>query len=877
VIPHVHNGHDKTFFFFSQEWTKEASQITTLETHPTALQLGGNFSQTLTQAGALIPIFDPSSVTELASGTYQRAPFAGNIIPVSRFSPVAAAIIPNYPLPNTTGVAFTNANNFFNSGSETFDAYQTSFKVDHNFSSRQRLSGRFSRAYAATQAPYFWPEVAGARDWMESTGGWGWHYTSDNAFLDYSNTITSSMVVDLRWGVERYVQHSTPSCDLCSYTPSALGFAGSLDTTFAPQFNPSGYTSLVPAATSQILQGNEVNHLVGNVTKVAGKHTIKMGAEARLYRLNYGQPGVNSASFSFSRQGTGQNPLIVSNSQGDGFASFLLGWGTGSQTTGLRSAWAFESYGFYLQDDIHLTRNVTVNVGLRYELPVPEVERYNRVSWFNPGVASPLNVPGMPNLTGGLQFGSSSNRSPFDTPTKDWAPRLGLAYEFLPGMVMRASYGIFYGESAAQNRSPLGIGFTTSTTWNQSLDGGITQYNALTNPFPTGVNQAPGSALGPLTNIGLSLGSSPIRYWDATPYFQQWSFSLQKQLPLNSVMELAYSGSRGIHLVFSADANIDHINQSYYSLGTGLNTLVPNPFYGIITNASSALSQPTVQQIALLRPFPEFSSVSGAPGPPIGNSSYQSMQAKFTKRYSNGLNFSVRYTFSKMIDDTSVNGTVTYLGGASTVQTYSNLRLEKAVSLLDIPQLLGIDFTYQLPFGSGKHFGNSWNRAANLLAGGWQVNGNLTFHGGSPLAPTLASGNLPDANQLPNLLMDPTLPGTPESNLKKYLNPAAFSIPAPYTFGNAPRALPQTFGPALREGDVSVFKNFYFGKERKRSVQVRAQAFNLTNTPYFSPPNTSVGSSSFGVISSLQSSAQGTPGFFGAGPRVVQFGMKLIF
>jgi len=872
-IPHVYDGHDKTFFFFNQEVTRETSQLTTLETHPTSLQLSGNFSQTLTQSGALIPIYDPMSAAPNSSGAYLRTPFPGNIIPPSRFSPVAAATIKFYPAPNTQGVNFTNANNFFNSGGETFNAKQTSFKVDHNFSEKQRLSGRFSRNTAATQAPHFW----GAGDIAESTGGWGWHYVTDNGFLDYTYTINPSTVLDMRWGVTRYQQHSTPSCGDCPYDPTALGFAGSINAQLPPQFNPSGYTSLFPAGSQQILQANDVEQPVVNLSKVVGRQTIKVGAEARIYRLNYGQPGVNTASFSFTRQGTGQNPLIVSNTQGDGFASFLLGWGTGSQTTGLRSAWEDRSYGFFFQDDIHVTTHLTLNVGIRYELPLPEEERYNRVSWFDPSVPSPLNVPGMPNLMGGLEFGSPSNRSPFNTPKNDWGPRIGLAWQLTPKTVMRAGYGIYDGLTPAQDRSSLGTGFTTSTTWNQSLDGGITQYNALNNPFPTGTNAAPGSSLGLLTNVGLSLGSSPLRYWDTVPYFQQWSFSLQRQLPMNSVLETTYSGNRGVHLVFSADANIDHINQAYYSLGTGLNALVPNPFYGIITNPSSALSQPTVQQIALLRPYPQFASVSGAPGPPIGNSTYDALQVKFTKRYSNGLSLNFRYTFSKMIDDTSVNGAVTYLGGSSTVQTYDNLSLEKAVSLLDITHLVGSDFLYRLPLGRGQQFGQNWNRGVDALLGGWQINGNITFHTGVPLVPTLASGNLPDANQLPNLLFNPGLSGSPESKLGEYLNPAAFSIPAPYTFGNAPRTISTVRAPGLAEADMSLFKDLRLHPESKRYLQIRFEVFNITNTPFFAPPNMAVGSSSFGIISSSNGSAQGTPGFFGAGPRQAQVGLKLNF
>jgi hypothetical protein len=259
--------------------------------------------------------------------------------------------------------------------------------------------------------------------------------------------------------------------------------------------------------------------------------------------------------------------------------------------------------------------------------------------------------------------------------------------------------------------------------------------------------------------------------------------------------------------------------------------------------------------------------VSAWPAPPIADSIYNGVQVKYTKRYSHGFNVSAHYTLSKMIDDNSLSSSgQSWLGGSTPIQTYNNVRLERAVSVRDITHRGVMDFLYELPVGRGRALGRNWNRPIDIALGGWQINGIFTLQSGDPLVPNLQSGVLPGATQRPNLLSEPGLPGSVESRIDHYLDPNAFSRPASYTFGNAPRTLPRARGPGLRNADMSIFKNVGLSTEHARYVSIRGEAFNITNTPIFSDPNVTVGSTAFGTITGTQNS-----------PRTLQIAMKLVF
>jgi hypothetical protein len=250
------------------------------------------------------------------------------------------------------------------------------------------------------------------------------------------------------------------------------------------------------------------------------------------------------------------------------------------------------------------------------------------------------------------------------------------------------------------------------------------------------------------------------------------------------------------------------------------------------------------------------------------------VQIQYEKRFAQGLSALAHYTFSKLIDDASFSaGNVGWLGGVTDVQNPFNLRLERAVSAMDITHRLVMGASYQLPFGRGKAFGSGWSRPVDALLGGWEVNGLITFSSGFPLnsgsqyrESPLQNGVLWEGTQRPNLAGDPSMPGSVESKLNNYVNAAMFSRPAPDTFGNMPRTISTYRSPALKNADAAVFKNIYMTEQKY--IQLRLEGFNITNTPTFATPHLSYGASNFGVIDRYAG---------GRGPREVQVAAKFYF
>jgi hypothetical protein len=273
-----------------------------------------------------------------------------------------------------------------------------------------------------------------------------------------------------------------------------------------------------------------------------------------------------------------------------------------------------------------------------------------------------------------------------------------------------------------------------------------------------------------------------------------------------------------------------------------------------------------VTQNTLLRPFPQYSGGVSGDTPNIGNSNYHGVQFKYEKRFSHGFSVVSNYTISKLIDDSSFSsGNVSFLGGTTAVQNYKNLRLERSVSSMDVPQRAVISFNYELPIGKGKAIGSSWGKPVNAVLGGWSVDGLMTFSKGYPIVPLLQGGVLWEGTQRPNLIGDPSTQGSVESRINNYFNTAAFSRPAADTFGTAPRTLNYRT-PGIKNADMSLLKNFHFNESKY--LQIRLEAFNVTNTVTFGTPNATFGSSTFGVISGYAG---------GRGPRELQLAAKFYY
>jgi hypothetical protein len=308
------------------------------------------------------------------------------------------------------------------------------------------------------------------------------------------------------------------------------------------------------------------------------------------------------------------------------------------------------------------------------------------------------------------------------------------------------------------------------------------------------------------------------------------------------------------------DFNLDQLSPQALSLGTQLQQSVPNPFFGVITTGPEAAA--TIPRSYLAAPFPQYTAMDASyiTG---GYTIYHSVQAKVEKRFSQGLNLLLAFTGQKLIDDYSI---ISNVGNNAGIQNIYNPAGERSISSNDISKRLVISGGYRLPFGRGQRFGANWNSAMDAVLGGWQFNGIATAQTGFPLAVTTQNtSNSGSTSMRPN--NDGTsaaMSGPVSLRLNDYLNAAVFSQPAPFTFGNTGRTLPDVRAPGLENIDFSVFKNFLI--RERLSAQFRAEAFNALNQVVFGSPNTVLSSGQFGVISSQSNS-----------PRTIQFGLKLLF
>ena len=322
-----------------------------------------------------------------------------------------------------------------------------------------------------------------------------------------------------------------------------------------------------------------------SLSRATGPHFLKAGYEGRMYRINVWEARA-AGSFSFSRLFTqGPNPVAATALGGHGFASFLLGAGnSGLLYQNWKNVAAQSFYhAFYLQDDWRVNGRLTINAGLRYDFDVPRTERYDRMSWFDPDVRSPLAdvVPGFSNLRGGLQFVGVDGhpRTQYEGDWNNVAPRLGLAYQLTTKTVLRGAVGRFYGPSTLAAQGTVGpYGFRVETPWVTTVDN-LTPLNYLRNPFPQGFRPVPGAANGLLTGIGGRI-EGPLSE-TTVPNMWHWNVTVQRELAANILVEAAYVGNRGRELSLGGEGGytLNQLDPSFLSLGSALNEQVANPFY----------------------------------------------------------------------------------------------------------------------------------------------------------------------------------------------------------------------------------------------------------------------------------------------------------
>ena len=841
---------DKLFFFFNAEGFRERRTASMTTTSPDDLQRSGDFSQTLNSAGAPIVIYDPYSTRQdptRPAGNYIRDPLANNKIPSALLSPIAQATLKYYPKPNLPGLANSHAQNLFLQGPTPINKNNVGIRIDYNLTPSRRLSGRFSRDMLDWGFTNYFGNIADSD---------GRHVVVPRrtAVIEYTDTLTPTLLLNARIGVNREQEHTVAPGH--NFDVTSLGFPQSYAKVIQQGMLGVGFPGIAVTDGASFGRPDSTGNptatgtAAASVTKLTGKQSIKAGFEQRLYRRSDWGTSNGSGTFSFGRSFTqGPNPLVASTTGGYGVATFLLGTATGG-TAGVTSdtAVSMNFSALFVQDDWKVAKKLTLNLGLRWEYEGPVKDRRNVFPNFDPSIPSALQVPGM-TLKGGYVWPETNGlpKGLTDQSFLNFGPRFGFAYQLKPKTVIRGGYGITYIPTFGPGGTAAGAGFAVSTSMVTSLDGGLTPYNTLANPFPQGLTWPTGSSLGAATNLGGAL-TGQLRDVHRG-YSQQWNLTVQHAPWANWLFEAAWVANHGVHLTYGATLEI--LPDQYLSMGTQLLTLVPNPFYGKITTGT--LSAATVTTRQLLLPYPQFTSVSGG-SCYRGNSIYHAFTLKVEKRFSRGFSMLLAYTASKLIDDMGSTGRPGAIGGTG-VQDWNYLRGERARSYQDIPQRMVITALWEIPYKPP-------NSILRAVAGGWQMNGITSIQSGRPIT---LSASITGGGNRPNWV-----PGasdkTADQNLYHWYNTAAFTQPPSYTYGNVSRTLPDINGPRFFDMDASLFKTFPLTERFK--LQFRAEAFNLTNTPSFEPPGGSLNSATYGVVTSTMTPAH---------TREIQFALRLSF
>ncbi|MDX2269530.1 MAG: TonB-dependent receptor [Bryobacter sp.] len=851
-IPKVYDGKNRTFFYLGFEGYRDTQAAAREQYTPTARERVGDFSQSLNNAGAPLTIFDP--MTTAANGARQA--FPGNIIPASRIDTVGRNIAATYELPNIAGWnGRFGSPNLAGGGPLPSVADQKFIKFDHNFAQWWRASLSYMRYNSDEPGENPYPSISSPDQWVLTR-------LVDATALNNTITPDSTTVIAIRYGFNRFPNISSQKS--AGFDVASLGFASAFvndipSRTF-PNVSMQNAYSLGTNSNSNFVHHSR--NFSAQVSKYVGKHTVKVGYDYRRLNADGISFGNSSGAFSFNNRFTNLNANSGANTSGADIASLLLG--APASATGFVPTKLFNFqnyYGMYIQDDFRVSRNLTLNLGLRWERETGIQERNNNlITGFDPNAFNPISVTSGTPVMGAFYFAGVDGR-PTQTSNfqqNKFSPRIGAAYQLNEKTTIRGGWGMYWAPLIPIFSPVSSEGITASTEPNASVNG-VPQI-VLSNPFPNGLDQPVGNTLGPLTGIGKSVTTFAP---DARAgRVIQYSFDIQRQLPAGFAMTLGYSGSRTNDLTWSSAAlNINQLRPEYLSLGSALQSRVPNPFFG--AGGSNSIGGATIERNILLRPHPQFSAVNYA-NQSYGTARYDALLFTLRKNMSNGLTLYTAYTWSKNLDN-SGGGTGNNLnGGNAGPQNAYDLDAEYGLAYVDSPHRWTNSLTYELPFGKGKAFLGGVNYFADLLVGGWSVNTVSTFQTGFPLQPfnnNNGNSGFGFARQRPNATG--VNPKPDNQNIDQWINPAAFTSASAFTLGNVSRTI-STRSPGQVNWDISVFKSFTIYERFK--AQFRAEALNAMNTPLFRAPNTAVGNGAFGRVTSQANF-----------PRMIQLGLRLFF
>jgi hypothetical protein len=817
---------NRTFWFTNYEGSREGNAIDFTGSVPTARMRTGDFGE------VPLVIYDPLSVADVG-GVPTRTPFAGNVIPQNRQDPVARNVIGFYPTANrTASTAQPWVNNFNFAGKWPRNYNMFVAKVDHQFNQNYNTFFRVNYGTALLIFPFQFDGIAtdGRNVVNRPHFGLSW----GNTFL-----LSPRRTLDIRVGYARAKEDNKPYSD--GFDLASLGlpqsYINGVQNQAFPNIRVNGFMNL--AGSGLVVDPGYTYTLQPSLAEQRGKHLLRYGADLRLLYGNFFRNLNGSGTFNFTNQwSNGPRADAPLGATGFPMASMLIGTpATGSidQNTGVSILNKY--YAFFIQDDWRIASNVTLNLGLRYEFETPRTERYDRATrGFDRTV--PYTVGNVP-VNGGLAFANTNGlpRGIYDRDTNNFAPRIGIAWSVTPKTVVRTGYALNYVPVVG---SVDAVGYSVTTPMVVSANG-INIVNRLSNPFPQGQLTPIGNSLGPQTLVGQNI--SFVEPNDRTPMYHTWNINIQRQVFNGGLVQAGYIGGRGTQLTSEVSIgnniieNINQVHPDYLSLGTALNQVVSNPFFGAI--ASGPLAGPTVARQQLLRPFPQFGNITRNL-PAFGNNSYHSLQLKFETRSWKGLTTLIAYTWARNLGDIGAH------------QNYYNRQIERGPMAFDTPQRLTTTISWDVPVGRSRAFGTDMNRALDAAIGGWNIAMFNTFQSGFPLAFGTNANTLLLAGAgglRPNVVGDPMqgISGSHQDRLSRYFNTQAFAQPANFTFGNAPRRASYVRNPGMDNWNLTLTKTFSITERFK--VNLRGSSFNLMNHPVFGGPNTTLGVAQFGVIS----------------------------
>ncbi|HEX8889402.1 MAG TPA: TonB-dependent receptor [Pyrinomonadaceae bacterium] len=929
-IPKLYNGRDKTFFLFSYERLLDNTAEPQLFTVPTAAMRNGDFSALIVNRNNIADtantvIYNPFSGTPSGSNVARTSfgcPTSGavsatstcNIIPSTLFNPIARALLSLYPLPNVTGTGANGTqNNYFSNviRHEKYRAWLT--RIDHKISANQTIFGKYYHSFNPEDR-YDWAADSPNSyiNGLSITQGFE-DRTNDGGNLDYTNTLSSSMVLDLRVSFNKFTQERHPALTL---DPATLGFSAQAVSAFRgydyfPMLEIRNLDATRPIRSDLGSMRSDWNlgrlrpFMMGTieptVTKLFGNHTMKVGYDFRDVRENFISNGYQGGRLFFD--GTYTSPASNSSSTlrnafGRDIAAFLLGVataGSGSTASQIDNSinYSVQSvyHGFFVQDDWRVTPKLTLNLGLRYELEGGLTERYNRIqrgfdlstpspveaaaraaytTAYNANPANFVVTPANFHVLGGYTYADDNNRTAWNTDKATLQPRFGISYALNEKTVLRGGFGIFMAPHQIEiNSLGLQTGFAGTTPFIASNDNGRTFFGTLTNPFPNGAAASPGASLGLLAGTGVAVGASdtPVLPIDRkNSKFARIVAGIQRELPGHFVLEANYVSSWGYDM--PVNRNLNSVPRSFLAsdptadatVNTFMNVTLPNPFRNLLPSTSPFNSATTITRAQSLLPFPQFGDLWIQQY--NGTNRYNALQLQVTQRLKKGLTMSASYTRSRLREKSD------YLNPTDTA-------LEDRISPDDRPNRFTFSTVYELPFGRGRSFGKDMNRLVDVVVGGWQINGTYEWQSGEPftLSPTQVWYYAGDLSQLQSHT------GENNGQGQKYgVDISAFTIPLANGIGivrlnnfntglrNVPTTLDSLRNQPFINVNLSLSKNFMLGERTK--LQLRAEAINAFNHPYFGsgigldPSNTGT----FGLVTTQRNN-----------PRDIQLGVKFVF